>query len=993
MLRKLALLIGLLSLVGSELNSQAVRLREAGAAPVAPPGDSPISDNARPRMGVTETAKGKYNADTMTVAEWEDKVDGYSHLRRIFAEAVAELDTTAATDVARDISCTTGVTPAVCTWTGHGMATSATGVHNGYYLVFAGHTSTPSLNSNYVMPYGVTANTFEIYSYPAGTAITLTANTADGVVTYLSPDRTRERAMIYGAIYQLATAGTLRNEADSANVTLGLGSAAAYGDKCVDLLRVQPNQTLFGDGQNFSNEGLSQFTPWALDWCWNRFASNADAYVICDFLGNSTGSSHYGDSHEFKGSRVNIQGYLLNAAVACANTGDVTRDAFWQGILDKMTVWRYGSTTAFVDALKAYNGGVDSVMFEADSYSDYNFAPFWPGVAAYRIGMGHTLDSFYGTDPTDWGYYVYSSRMLWLRSKPYAMTGSTQTNGYTRGFLRLHYGGFTVNDNGHPGQIVNFAPSIIQGELKNLLTTAGQAGLHEWFSENRTYTGSSTLMTGQGPGFQAGVSGVFASIFGDESASASDPSTGAGSVSLSYYLTNSMHIFSTSLTNTVGAASKYVFHTEKWHVGVSNGRSPSLNNGTEDMEFWGGPVTAGQGGVAHFGRPGSFIRQMFPLISRVRDACCSDTANEIGDVREENINGVLLVDSADDFVEDNIADFDDEHLYKVADTANGDYFDWVHYDNSDAYVNRDAVVSAGNPKVIDLATTDIFFVRGASATDPIRRIRFDRWDLLAAKVGVNEPIFNMVPAWEPTMTGGSAPSSVTRNGQSYCQDTYGSATGANWKNNTAQGGSLTYDVQGNFTILAPSSRNVVLRGGPNNSNVKWDYGGTPCEAVDPYGLQWGIHFLTANYTGHQSGEYGPFMIEIIDTSGAETGYFATCLEGLTYAGTPVSAALVSGTGGFVGVRCGNAIAITHEVAVATSPSLTGTWTIAADNGEDYQMMVTSVGSGSLSLTCTNVSSFTQVDPTDTSSPYTFTANGTATFTFTSTVTGNIVCTR
>lgn len=972
MLTRIVLLIAILCGLATPADAQ-VRIRRATPAAT----NSPISDNIRPRFLMTSTAAGDYGADFNTVSEVRAKINASQTLRTFIAEMAANLDSIYLTIAPRITSCTVA-TPTVCTFQEpHGLVDAST-------VLFHGHTSTPDLNSRYFNVTRISDTQVSLQEYPEDTNVTVSSDSGGGAMVAAGGDTLRERAMEFAFLYQILKDGVLRNAADTADVTHTY-TYTQYGEKAVDVAHALIAAESNGEGvAGYAGEGAYPTTinPAVLDWTWELWDDDADRSDYCDYMYGSTAISGWVGDHAWTTQGALARAYIGAAAVVCVGFGH-SQNTFWQNTLDNFATINAGDLESYVSSVGAISDGLDFAIPEGASYLAYSFAHVFPDYAAHRIGMGITKSTFYLQE--DWSQYVFAPQGFALLSLPYGYTNTNYPDGEYFGMVRGHYAHLS-SDNVQFNEIGWGLFPLLNGEMPHLMTANNMDGLAMWMQNHRN-TMNLAKGSGAGLGPAAGVGWILRSILADETVTEESPSTVG--LDLSHYMTNQMHIFRGSLTDEDGTL--VTFNVHKRSTGVATGRSPHVQTGSFAMERK-GPIVACQGGISHNGSGGRHCRMMFPRIDRVRQDEASLEADgsktdDIGDVRTVSVNSVYPHTNATDWADDNPTDMRGEHRYAYADQANGRDIDYVLLDNTKAYYYSTAVDDASNPDTVDYAKTSFFHLRGADGNDPIIVIRIDRWGLDAGAVGTYEPILNIVPSADaPTVTGGGSATPFSRQGTTTCQSHYGAATTVNWSSTTAAfGAGYNYNLQGNMTILAPSSRQVIMRGGPNESAEKWYNGPSDghttnndpdnsCEYVDPTGHRWGPSANSStDYTGYKALEVGSRIIETRDTSGAQTGYFLTAIEGLDSGGTPTSCSLLTSLTTVTGAVCGTKVVVAGQ---GTSMALTsGAFTIPT-GAATYEVLITDLDPGSSrGVSCTNTSSVTQITPTDAASPFTVSNTG------------------
>ena len=994
----LGLIIALTAITGLQANSDQTKIRIRLGSQVSVP--SPITANEHPRLLFCEN---DYSGACLTRAALHSRIDGDAFLRARLDEV-----TTWADDRYGYVLKITGCTvanPTVCTTDiSHGLS-------DGTFVYFAGSTGyTPNLNNGLTGYYvdSLSATTVALYSNVGlSSGINVTVAGTEGFISSsagVGGQLFDELAMRFAFLAQMLTVGPLTGVTNTyTNAQYGERAIGAF--LLVNQARATGSDACSGYSQTIGtyDHMLVFVYDWAFDW-----ATTSQKTCMAQIFQNHDVTNGWNETNMWASQYQNQRIAVLVMAAALA--GDGFEDAWADSIIAQFDEKACCDDESTVKSWSAHGGGTSSSIIEGTAYFSYSIVGHITLPEAWRTAYAIPKATFYNT--TDYATGVYLPYFALATTQPWGVTNSGMIDNKQRATIRSWYA--TIwRENSNPDEIFRSSNEISAGVYGFLDPTA--ASYARWFQENRTIINSETGYSGNS--IIGGHHWVSIMIMGDRSITAVEPPTSLNTM----HLGDNLHAFREDIIDDDGYA--ILFYTPEYTTGAARGREASVGAGHFTIDRKGSQVIT-RGWTSHTGGDVTgFNYQCFPRQDRVRrDTFPTGSLLDDGGCRR-GAEGIPTVYDSSDFSATGA-----KYLTSLRTSdgvpASGRRVDYVHADVTDAYPTS-ATTTTANPTVVSAAKIDFLVIRGASFGDPVRIARRDFATLTDPTT--YEAVYFVNLAGEPTYNESSTTAGPSRaNGvnaaTTHCRTTMNGATQISSSNTVGSGSNYTNNGGMRVNILWPTSKTVIKAGGPNESG-KMFYSSThasgatdnSCEIVDHSGLRFhnvddisklgggstsgnntggsgGGHNL--DYTVYGAADSGTYYTEIIRTDGVASGNFYLTWEVGDDGFTPRTVAALTSLTNVIGhVETSGTGRYIVVMSDSGSVSLTsGNFTAGVDNSTAYTLVITGMNpSSSRGVSCTNTTSFTQIDPTDTSSPFTFDSAGVGVFTFTSSST-SVVCT-
>jgi hypothetical protein len=985
----------LLAIVLSVVTPPEAQFRLRQRPPAA--SSSPITANEHPRLGF---CLNSYGGACQTRAALLNKINasttGFSFRLRA-QENIAFIDSKWASII--KLSGCTQANPTVCTSAdeNHGINTNDT--------VYLWTNGTPNL-TNTTSGHVATKISDTTFSVPVTVTVAATEGWVGVPAGGFAAPPADEVAMMMTFYAQMLTAGSITG-ASPAHSAAGYGEKGVGGKLVLMGMRTPPgyrNETYFYNWEDHVTY------DWGFPW-----ATTTAKSTMATFIKDQVATDYWTGGVVWNNGTIPTLGYVLVGAAAMA--GDGFQDAWATSTLALFASKVCCDDTSYVRSWSAFGNFEEASIIEGTNYYAYAIVAAMMHPELYRTAQAIPKATFYNAASYAHSinavkYYVYST-------EPWGAAQTGHVDNIQRCLTRSHYA-YTWREGTCPSEVLRISPMLSAGIVGFVDTTLQGVGI--WYQEHRTIYNSEPGYGGNN--INGGYAWINAMVAVDPTVAAITPA--AAGFSNIWHGGGNYHVYREHLTND----NTYLlwYYTPKYTTGTARGREAShpTDHFTVSRK---GPQIIIRGDNSHTGGTvGNRNTQCAVRADRTRRDTYGKAGGDPVPLDDmgcpRNAEGVPVVLDSSDFTLTG-ATYRDDVQVADEDVANGRTVSFVYSDVTSAYATS-ATATTINPASVSKKVTRMFIWRGASEGDPLSIVRQDFMTLTSGTT--YRRVFNLNTAGEPTYNAsGTVAGPSLPNGDNAasttCHTTQTDASIITAINVGGVGSNYAYNGKTVATILWPiaANRAVYKAGGPNQSGKKWfcDDGNpvgdchaghvdNSCENVDWSGLRHstvneisklGGGATSGNvtgpgpgqnldYTAYASDDTGYYHSEIWDTSTTASGDHVLCYEigDSTLSPKPCS----------VGTSLTNVRVAIHGPQISVfsedgDEGLTSSqWTMALTNSTTYMMGIAS-HTGSRTVSCTNVTSFTQLDPTDTSSPYDFSVEKLTFFSFTTTST-SVVCT-
>lgn len=639
-------------------------------------------------------------------------------------------------------------------------------------------------------------------------------------------------------------------------------TAAQYGSEAVRLTMIIANA---GGNQMEDGQWPNANFAYAYDWAYPIFTSEQRS-IVASILALSE-NPVYSTPWSADGCKQ-THGKMLAALVL---TGDGYQDS-WAA--ETLADWNTQviSPTGVVGELSRGLAPLDgtpmgSLLDNGNGYFSYQWP--WLLLMGEEYRTAHGLEKFSHYNLTEWNAVPSGLLGQALRLRPYAQTSTGYPDGYKWLLIRAQYDTDLMMDLSNCN-VIN--PAVASGIWNSIYPEIAQVGM--WLARNKQPIDPVTT-------YRVGRSWQLRFILEDPTITASSPTD--ISVPLSQRYGDGLCIFRSAWTDN-NEGYTVTFQASKYAIGQDI-RAPYSNQGHWEIHRK-GLQTIKRSAHAHsdYNYPGWRNQLLLRNTNLTVPMSSAVLATPHGGI----IRGNVLDQSnrANDIYVGSQIDIADEILERMASgLVDADY---VFIDMTHSYPssrNNDGA----NPINFTLAHRHFCFFRPPTVADSVIVVIADRISVALAGA---EPVFSWNPVGVPAVYQVDGSAATESAHTPLTGDSFGHRKSTNgWyveAVNTLAAGSPAWDGKNRLTVILPTSRQIVVAGGPDELGQTYVNGSDmltgSLESVDIYGQR----FTTSNGAGsiERNGNFGSYGIQVEPSPTSATPTFLAVNEVCDSSGTP-----------------------------------------------------------------------------------------------------------